>query len=166
MSDCGHEKIISQLHEEIRQLKAIIEKLVESNKDLQKRLSYYENPHSPPSSNSLEWKKQKQDAKKNRDFNSSKSKRGGIPGHKGATQKFTPTSTTHHKSSECPKCGSTNIFQTKTRKRVMVEIPQPVPYNITEHVLYQYIVRVVLMISRQMGIFHHVEILIPLQYER
>ncbi len=35
------------------------------------------------------------DAKKNRDSDSGKSKRGGIPGHKGATQKFTPTSTTH-----------------------------------------------------------------------
>ena len=138
MSDCGHDKIIIQLQEEIRQLKIIIEKLVESNKDLQKRLSYYENPHSPPSKDSLEWRKQKQDAKKKRDSDYSKSKRGGIPGHKGATQKFIPTSTQHHKSSECPKCGSTNILQTKTRKRVMVGIPQPLSYVTTKHVLYQY----------------------------
>jgi transposase len=138
MSDCDHEKIITQLQEEIKLLKAIIEKLAESNKDLQKRLSYYENPHSPPSKNSLEWRKQKQDARKNRDSDSSKSKRGGIPGHKGATQKFISTNTVHHKSSECPKCGSADIFQTKTRKRVMVGIPQPIPYVVTEHVLYQY----------------------------
>jgi len=98
MSDCGHEKIILQLQEEIRQLKIKREK--------------------------------KQD--------SDKSKRGGITGHKGATQKFTPTKIQHHKSLECPLCGSANISQTKTSKRVMVGIPQPLPYTITEHVVYQY----------------------------
>jgi len=136
MSDCGHEKIILQLQEEIRQLKIIIENLIESNKDLQKRLTYYENPHSPPSNNSIEWRKQKQDAKKNRDSDSSR--RGGIPGHNGATQKFTPTKTQHHKSDTCPKCGSIDISQTKTHKRVTVGIPQPLPYVTTEHVVYQY----------------------------
>ena len=124
MSDCGHEKIILQL--------------VEENKDLQKRLSYYENPHSPPSKNSLEWRKQKQDAKKNRDSDSSKSRRGGIPGHNGRTQKFNPTKTQHHKSDTCKTCGSADISQTKTHKRVMVEIPPPIPYVVTEHILYQY----------------------------
>ncbi len=124
MSDCGHEKIILQL--------------VEENKDLQKRLSYYENPHSPPSKKTLEWRKQKQDAKKNRDYDSSKSKRGGIPGHNGGTQKFTSMSTIHHKSDTCPKCGSADISQTKTHKRVMVEIPPPIPYVVTKHMLYQY----------------------------
>ncbi len=77
MSERGHERIILQLQEKVKQLT--------------QKLSYYENPHSPPSKNSLEWRKQKQDAKKNRDSDSGKSKRGGIPGHKGATQKFTPT---------------------------------------------------------------------------
>ena len=124
MSDCGHEKIILELQEEIRQLK--------------QKLAYYENPHSPPSSNSLEWKKQKRDAKKKRDIDSNKSRRGGIPVHKGATQKFTPTNTKHHKSSNCPKCGSANISQSKTSKRIMVGITQPVPYTVTEHVVYQY----------------------------
>ncbi len=66
MSECDHEKIILQLQQEIIKLKAIIEKSTESIKELQKKLLYYENPHSPPSQNSLEWKKQKQDAKKNK----------------------------------------------------------------------------------------------------
>ena len=61
-----------------------------------------------------------------------------MAGHKGATQKFIPTSTTHHKSSNSPKCGSTDITQTKIHKRVIVEIPPPVPYDTTKHVLYQY----------------------------
>jgi len=124
MSNCGHEKIILKLQEEIIHLKL--------------KLTYYENPHSPPSSNSLEWKKQKRDAKRKRDTDSNKSRRGGIPGHKGATQKFIPTNTKHHCSSNCPKCGSSNISQTKIHKRVMVGIPQPLPYTVTKHVVYQY----------------------------
>jgi len=124
MSNCGHEKIILKLQEEIRQLKL--------------KLTYYENPHSPPSSNSLEWKKQKRDVKKKRDVNLNKSRRGGIPGHKGATQKFIPTKTKHYYSSNCPKCGSSKISKIKTSKRIMVGIPEPLPYTVTEHVLCEY----------------------------
>ena len=80
MSDCGHEKIILQLQEKVKQLT--------------QKLSYYENPHSP-TIKKLSWmEKTKTRCKKNRDSDSSKSKRGGIPGHNGATQKFNPTSTT------------------------------------------------------------------------
>ena len=124
MSECGHEKIILQLQKEVKQLT--------------QKLSYYENPHSPPSKNSLEWRKQKQDVKKNRDSDSSKSKRGGMHGHNGGTQKFDPTKIQHHKSDTCKTCGSADISQTKTHKRVMVEIPPPIPYVVTEHILYQY----------------------------
>ena len=61
-----------------------------------------------------------------------------MAGHKGTTQKFIPTSITHHKSSNSPKCGSTDITQTKIHKRVIVEIPLPVQYIATKHILYQY----------------------------
>ncbi len=54
MSGCGHEKIIIQLQAEIKQQKLITGNLIESNKELQKRLSYYENAYSPPSKDSLE----------------------------------------------------------------------------------------------------------------
>lgn len=140
MLDCGHEKIIlqlreenGQLREEKRQQKLIIDNFTKSTKDLQKRLAYYENPHSPPSKNSLEWKSQKKDRKQ-----SGKPRRGGKAGHKGATQKFTPTSTVHHKSDACPKCGSEDIIQTRTYKRVMVKIPPPTSYSATKHVLHRY----------------------------
>ena len=58
MSEYGHEKIIMQLQKQDKTTQRVIEKLVESNKDLQKGLSYYENPHhtttpTPPSKNSL-----------------------------------------------------------------------------------------------------------------
>jgi len=137
MTDCGHDKIILELREEIKKLRSIIEDLVKSNNELRQKMAYYENPHSPPSQNSLAWRQQKKEAKEKRDANH-ESGRGGIPGHRGATQKFMPQKIQHHESSDCPKCGSSNICKTKTKKRAMVGIPAPLPYTVTEHILYQY----------------------------
>ena len=109
--------------------------MVKSVNELKQKLSYYENPHSPPSSNSLQWRKQKAEK---RQKNNGKSNRGGIPGHKGATQKFIPQKTQHHELSACPKCNSTNITQTNIKKRTMVSIPPPQPYEVTEHILHEY----------------------------
>ena len=84
-----YEKIISELRQEIKQsrqenkrLQLLVNDLMKSNESLvntinklEQKLSYYENPHSPPSSNSLQWRKQKQEKRENRD---GKSNRGGI----------------------------------------------------------------------------------------
>ncbi len=89
-----YEKIILELREENKQLKSINDNLIKSNdslvksvNELKQKLAYYENPHSPPSSNSLLYRKQKAEKRQNKN---DPSKRGGIPGHKGATQKFIP----------------------------------------------------------------------------
>ena len=137
-----YERIILELREENKRLKTINDNLIKSNdslvksvNELQQKLAYYENPHSPPSSNSLQWKKQKAEKRQNRD---GKSNRGGISGHKGATQIFTPQKTAHHELFACPKCHGTNITQIKTKKRIIVSIPPPQQYEVTEHVLHRY----------------------------
>ena len=109
--------------------------LVKSVNELKQKLAYYENPHSPPSQNSLRWKKQKAEK---RQKNNGKSNRGGVLGHKGATQKFIPQKTAHHELSACPRCSSTNITQIKPKRRIMVAIPPPQQYEVTEHVLHRY----------------------------
>ncbi len=138
-----YDKIILELREENKRLKSINDNLIKSNdslvksvNELKQKLAYYENPHSPPSQNSLQWKKQKSEKRQNRE--NEKSKRGGIPGHKGATQKFTPQKTQHHELSACPKCHGTNITAIKTKKRIMVSIPPPQQYEVTKHVLHRY----------------------------
>jgi len=145
-----YEKIILELREEnkksreeIKRLGLLINDLIKSNdgqaksiNELQQKLTYYENPHSPPSQNSLLYRKQKTEKRQNRE--DGKSNRGGIPGHKGATQKFIPQKSLHHKLSACPKCNSTNITQRNIKKRIMVNIPEPQPYEVTEHVLHNY----------------------------
>jgi len=130
-----YEKINSELRSEINRLSLLVKDLIKSNDELNKKLTYYENPHSPPSQNSLLYKKQKSERMKNKEGTSN---RGGIPGHKGATQIFTPQNTTHHESSTCPKCHGTNITQIKIKKRIMVSIPIPQPYKVTEHILHKY----------------------------
>jgi len=95
-----YDKIILELREENKRLKPINDNLIKSNdslvksvNELKQKLAYYENPHSPPSSNSLQWRKQKAEK---RQKNNGKSNRGGIQGHIGATQKFTPQHITNH----------------------------------------------------------------------
>ena len=107
---CNHqETIISKLKKENKKLqkennkfRLIINQLTKTNKESQRRLSYYEGPHTPPSSNSLEWKKSKQEKrKKNKDA----TRRGRVLNHRGATQKFEPERTQKHELFVCPKCG-------------------------------------------------------------
>lgn len=131
-----HEKIILELREENKRLQLLINDLIKSNDELQQKLAYYENPHSPPSQNSLQWRKQKAEKRQNRE--NGKSNRCGIQGHIGATQKFIPQKTQHHELSACPKCHGTNITAIKTKKRIMVSIPLPQQYVVTEHVLHKY----------------------------
>lgn len=137
-----YEKIILELREEIKQsreenkrLQLLINDLIKSNDELKQKLAYYENPHSPPSQNSLSWRKQKAEK---RQKNNGKSNRGGVPGHKGATQKFIPQRVQHHELFACPKCHGTDITQIKPKRRIMVAIPPPQQYEVTEHILHRY----------------------------
>ena len=66
----AHERQIAEVMSELRALKA--------------RLAYYENPHSPPSADSLEWRRAKKE-KKNMAAKSER-KPGGQPGRRGASR--------------------------------------------------------------------------------
>ena len=119
----------------LKELETKNKELETKNKNIESRLQYYENPHSPPSSNSLLWKKQKKSKRSN---NPTTSKPGQKPGHKGVTHNFKPTQTIHHKSDACSKCGSKKIIQTKQTTRIIVEIPKPQPVTVTKHVIPSY----------------------------
>jgi len=104
------------------------------NKKLESKLSYYENPNSPPSSDSIYWRKQKKERK-----TGSPSKPGQKDGHKGVTHSFKPTRMINHTVEKCSRCGSTNIIQTTQQSRIIVEIPKPQPCEITKHVIPSYL---------------------------
>ena len=103
-------------------------------KKLESKLSYYENPHSPPSADSIYWRKQKKERKYG-----SPSKPGQKDGHKGVTHSFKPTRTIHHTVEKCSKCGSKKIIQTTQQSRIIAEIPKPSPITVTKHVIPSYL---------------------------
>ena len=108
----------------IKKLKSKIQGLEEENqllkeriKDLEKRLVYYENAHTPPSARKLP-KKKKQDAKKS----SKTGKRGAPKGHKGATRpKPESDETIEVIADECERCGSQNVQDLDEVKKRIIE---------------------------------------------
>jgi len=50
---------IKELHDEIARLTATIKKYEITMAEMKRRLDYYENPHSPPSQNSIPTKQRK-----------------------------------------------------------------------------------------------------------
>ena len=101
---------------------------------LESKLYYYDNPHTPPSSDSLSYKKQRKEKRKE-----NPSKPGQKDGHDGTTHDLKPTKTIHHNSEKCSSCGSKKIIQTTQQSRVIAEIPKPQPVTITKHVIPSYI---------------------------
>lgn len=79
---------IGQLQNSVEQMKSEIERL----KGL---LKYYANPNTPPSANSLEWKEEKRQKKK-QDRETPSRKRGGQTGHKGVSRRRSPERTERH----------------------------------------------------------------------
>lgn len=66
-------------------------------------------------------------------------KPGRRNGHVGVTQIFTPTGgTIIHTMDRCPKCNSTKLSVTSTKKRMLVDVPEPRPYSVREHIINVY----------------------------
>jgi transposase len=130
--------------------RAAFEALSKRVEELEKRLSAYENSNSPPSKNTLLYRELKEKRKQERiDGESSSNKDSSSPllpkkpgrknGHVGVTQTFTPSGNpTIHTMDRCPKCNSTKLSVTSTEKRTVVDVPEPIPYNVWEHVINVY----------------------------
>ena len=101
---------LEQLRVQNEQLRIEVEQLKVQNEQLRGqldkgggRISYYENPHSPPSANSIpERQKKKASRKDPADYK----KPGRRPGHRGVSHGRRSQSTIHHVPGECRGCGS------------------------------------------------------------
>jgi len=101
-----------------------------------KRLQYYENPNSPPSANSLLWrklKKEKREQKKKDDGDCEPKKHGRKKGHKGVSHSFKPAETIEHTLQRCTGCGSSEISFFHHDCRPIIDIPEPEPYTVKLH---------------------------------
>ncbi len=121
-------KIILKQNDKIEDQANKLEEFAKVNKELtnvveeiKKRLAYYENSNTPPSYDSLYWKKQKKEQR-----SKNPSKPGQKKGHEGKTSFHKPTETIHHTAKKCACCGSHKIIQKCQKIRLITEIPDHV----------------------------------------
>ena len=119
------EKDVERLREENEKLKNEKEQLEKKVVDLEQQLSFFKNPHTPPSKQVF--KKRVPQASK---------KLGAPLGHKGATREIPePNETMNHFLTKCPNC---NDFLSKPfdiQERIVEEIPESQPIKITKHII-------------------------------
>jgi len=118
-----------ELVNEITELKKLVFEQSKQIKELQNRLTIYENAHTPPS---------KQRFKKNPP-NEPKGKLGAKIGHeKWIRPEPTPTETIEHTETHCPKCNHQLGKPIKVYRKIVEDIPEPTPVIVTEHLISHY----------------------------
>lgn len=106
---------------------------------MKQRLSLYENANSPPSKNSLLYREMRRNRRSEESGGSAPKKPGRKDGHEGVTQVFKPTGqVVHHTMERCPRCSSTRLSVVSTERRTVVDVPEPLPYTVKEHVINVY----------------------------
>lgn len=138
MSDSQHQALsvlVNQQHGRIAELEKRVAQLEQDNlalhkenKELKARLRAYENPHTPPSL-----------SKKKKPPGRGKGKLGAPKGHpKYERPEPKPTKTVEHKESACPHCKHKLKKPYRIERRIIEEIPEPQPVEVTEHLIYHY----------------------------
>ena len=120
----------------IRELTSKIEELGREIAELKRRLSVYENANSPPSKNSLLYREMRK--RRGEESGSAPRKPGRKEGHQGVTRVFRPTGRVVHTMERCPRCDSTRLSVVSTERRTVVDVPEPLPYTVEEHVVNIY----------------------------
>jgi len=105
------------------------EELISIILDLQRRLLAYENAHTPPSRNNRHYPKQEK----------SGNHVGAQKGHEGATREVPePNRFKELKLDKCPDCGKRLGRPKSIHKKIIEDIPEPQPLNITQFSIPHY----------------------------
>lgn len=95
---------------------------------LEARLRAYENPHTPSSKKRFKQKPEKPSGKL-----------GAPKGHpKWEREQPEPTETVEHMETECPHCKHKLGKPVRTDRRVIEELPKPLPIHVVEHLINHY----------------------------
>ena len=125
------EETITSLTDRMNRLERMLGEKDRMIEETSKRLRYYENENSPPSSDSLEWKRQRAQRRKDasgQDGGTGTGRRrapGGQEGHRGVSRKHRPQSEETHEFKEaprCQKCGSTARVDPNPLVRDIIDI--------------------------------------------
>ena len=126
---------ITQLYAIITSLYALVTSLNTTNTDLSKHLLYYENPHSPPSQNSIPTRQKKASLRK-ANLKSGYKKPGRKKGHIGISHHRKSTNTVRKTPSSCHKCGSDRLHTTgRISSKQITDIPYIPQVETTTHVI-------------------------------
>lgn len=119
------DKLIKELQEKLEKVNKEKEQLEKKVKDLEQQLTFFKNPHTPPS---------KQVFKKR--FYQVSKKLGAPIGHKGATREIPkPSKTIKHLLTKCPKCNSLLNKPFDFEERIIEEIPEPQSTKVIRHII-------------------------------
>ena len=122
------EEEVELLREENKRLQVLLERalarITELEAQLEQATSLTPAPFVKPSTQKKEGKEKATRRKRAKDQN-------------GARRRDTPTETTEHKLQECPTCAYPLRYPRLVGQRQVIELPPPVPVQITEHQLYK-----------------------------
>lgn len=112
--------------------------LAEANR----RLRYYENPHTPSSANNLPEQKKRSDARRRKTDDSSGNigvKTGRKKGHQGQSHSRRSSKTIHHTQTDaCSRCGSSDLIVKKASQKQICDIEFMPKIETVTHVTYKY----------------------------
>jgi transposase len=120
--DCDDCPKLKELEQRVEKLEGIIDRL-------ERRLAFYENPHTPPSRQLI----------KRPPSGGEKGTPGQKEGHAGTTRP-TPEPTEHKEATmkNCPHCTSLLGKSKRVVKKIITDIPEPQPVKVTEYILHVY----------------------------
>ena len=109
---------------------------------LRRRLIIYENPHAPPSDDSVPAQQKKtRSAKRAKPSEPAEGKTAGIPGRKpdytGVSHHRRSKEAVHHRPDKCSKCGGASISDVRTTAKQVIDIPEMPEATVVTHVSHQ-----------------------------
>ena len=121
--------------------KAIAELIMEID-TLKRRLIIYENPHAPPSNDSMPAQQKKtRSAKRDKQSEQAEEKTAGIPGrkpgHTGVSHRRRSKEAVHHRPDKCSKCGGASISDIRTTAKQVIDIQEMPKATVVTHVSHQ-----------------------------
>ena len=109
---------------------------------LKRRLIIYENPHVPPSNDSVPAQQKKALSTRGAEpSEQAEGKTAGIPGrkpgHTGVSHHRRSKETVHHRPDKCSKCGGASISDIRTTTKQIIDIPEMPEATVVTHVSHQ-----------------------------
>lgn len=123
------ESLMKGLQTKVTRLERENLRLRKDNVALRRRLLAYENAHTPSSK-----------SRKKREPREPSGRLGAPEGHeKYGREQPEPTQTVEHKQELCSGCGNMLGKPAMTERRIIEEIPEPKPIEVTEHLIHHYV---------------------------